>query len=218
MSNLILIMGNSGTGKSSSIRTLNPEETFIINILDKPLPFKGGKSSYNKEYKNYFVSDDPQEILKILQVLDTNKKYSHIKTVIIDDFQYCMSVPFMRRARESGWNKFTEIGQDAFQIIYTASKCVRNDLDIFILSHTEVGADNMIKIKTIGKIIDNNVDLHGVFTFVFHSLVIDGRYVFLTNQLDKYIAKSPMGLFDDLYIDNDLYEIKQKIKQYGEIE
>ncbi len=209
-----LIMGESGTGKSSSIRTLNPEETFVINVLDKPLPFKGFKNNYKpmtKDGGNYYATDSSSIILRAIESI--NKNRPEIRNVIIDDFQYIMANEFMRRAREKGFDKFVEIAQNAWNIVDACSKS-REDLFIFILSHTENDATGKSKCKTIGKMIDEKITLEGMFTIVLHSLVVDGKYKFLTQHDGAHIAKSPMGLFDEQFVDNDLLSIKDKMNDY----
>lgn len=212
MANLTLIIGESGTGKSSSIRNLDPSETYLVNVLDKPLPFKGFKNKYQqKEGGNYACCDNSPRICKIIDTI--SKERDNIKNVIIDDFQYIMANEFMRRAKERGFDKFTEIAQNAWEIISSAGRA-RDDLNIFILSHSETSEGGRVKCKTIGKMLDEKITLEGMFTTVLHSLVIDGEYKFLTQNDGKHNAKSPMGMFEDKYIDNDLLSIKQVITNY----
>lgn len=215
MANMVLVIGESGTGKSTSIRNLNPEETFIINILDKPLPFKGYKKNYKKITQesggNYFASDDIQRIKKMLIYIA--EKMPEIKNVIIDDFQYLMANEFMRRAKDRGFDKFTEIAQNAWSAIIQA-QLLRDDLTIYFLSHSEFSADGLYKCKTIGKMLDDKITLEGMFTVVLHTTVQDGKYKFLTQHDGAHIAKSPDGMFDDLLIDNDLSFVKSKMNEY----
>lgn len=209
-------MGESGTGKSHSIKNLNPEETFIINVLNKPLPFKGFKKKY-RDVKdagakaNYLATDDTTTILNYIERISNNRP--DIKTLIIDDFQYVMANQFLTRALEQGYKKFTEIGQSAWKIIRQSMSC-RDDLYVFILSHTEIDSLGRSKCKTIGKMLDEKITLEGMFTVVLHSLVHDGHYKFLTKNDGSHIAKSPLAMFDEQLIDNDLQEIKQKINLY----
>jgi len=213
MSVITLIIGESGTGKSTSIRTLNNEETFIINVLDKPLPFKGYKASY-KPKVNYSTTDKASQIL--LQIKYINEKMPHIKNVIIDDSQYIMANEFMRRARERGFEKFTEIAQNFWNIVIEAQAC-RDDLYFFFLSHNELDNSGKYKCKTIGKMLDDKITIEGMFTVVLHAFMEDGSYKFLTQNNGSYIAKSPMGMFKDNVIDNDLLQVKkQMVEYYGE--
>ena len=134
MSNLIVILGESGTGKSTAMRNLDPKETFVINVLSKPLPFRGYKKNYNTENKNYLESDQYSVILSWLDSI--NKKASHIKTIIIDDFSFLMNNEFMRRCREVGYGKFTEMGLNMFEIL-DICKSFRPDLYCYVMCHTE---------------------------------------------------------------------------------
>lgn len=212
MSKITLIMGKSGTGKSTSIRNLDPSETYIINSIDKFLPFPNSKQKYiQKEGGNYFASKDAGSIVKVLRGI--SQKRPEIKVIIIDDFQYIMSYEFMRRAKEKSFDKFIDIAYNAWLIIEEAQK-LREDLFVFILSHTAADEDGNINIKTIGKMTDNYIDLQGIFTCIFHSLVIDGKYVFLTHNNGKHVARNPMGLFEDDLIDNDLEKIKNRMSEF----
>ena len=215
MSNTILIIGESGSGKSTSIRNLNHEETIIINVLDKPLPFKGFKKKYSPvstgdKQANYFSTDDHRKIIECIPRVNDKKD---IKNLIIDDFQYIMANQFMKKALEKGYDKFTEIGQNAWQIIRDLTTC-REDLNCFVISHSDVDQTGKAKCKTIGKMLDDKICLEGMFTIVFHAITNDNKYKFLTQNDGIHIAKSPMGMFDSKYIDNDLLEINKKIYDY----
>lgn len=154
MSEIIAVVGQTGTGKSTSIESLNPKETVIINIVGKPLPFKGWKKNYTpltKQGGNFYVSNDSAKIVSILNHVSDNRP--DVKVIVIDDFQYLMSSEFMNRSSEQGWQKFTDIGRHAWDVINTA-KNLREDLKVFILSHDEVMAETYPpkrKIKTIGE-------------------------------------------------------------------
>lgn len=216
MSHLTLILGQSGTGKSTSFRNLPSDETVIINVMDKPLPFRGWKSKYiskNTEDKkaNYFSSDNANAICKAIRSISSNRP--EIKYLIIDDFGYVLSNEYFCRANEKGYEKFSSIGQNAFHIFNECAK-VRNDLYVFVTAHTELANDGSVKIKTIGKMLDEKFTPEGIFTYVFHARVIEGEYKFLTNSDGTHVAKSPMGMFDTPYIDNDLVEIIKKYEEY----
>ncbi len=213
MSNATLVIGKSGTGKSTSIRDFDEKETFIINVLDKPLPFKGYKKKYTKVTKeggNYFSSDNSDSIIKMIKYI--NNERTDIKNIVIDDFQYVMANEFMRRAMDKGWEKYTEIGKHAWEIIDFSIKC-RDDLFLFFLSHSD-DESGTSKCKTIGKMIDEKITLEGMFTIVLHTHVMDNKYKFITQNDGYHTAKSPMGMFDDLSIDNNLVFVKEKMKSY----
>ncbi len=211
MSNLIVILGESGTGKSTSMRNLNHEETVIINVLSKPLPFRGYKNCYNKENKNYLESDNYGTILKWLDAI--NKNAPHIKTVIIDDFSFLMNNEFMRRCRERGFDKFTEMGVNMFEILELC-KSFRPDLYCYVMCHTEKDHAGIIKPKTVGKMTADYVGIAERVSIVLHTQIIDMQYKFLTQNDGIHVAKSPMHMFSDIYIDNDLSVIRNVIEEY----
>ncbi|HXK00743.1 MAG TPA: AAA family ATPase [Buchnera sp. (in: enterobacteria)] len=216
MSNTILVIGESGSGKSSSIKNLPSHETCIINVLDKPLPFKGFKNNYiriqSDERKiNYLATDDTLKIRSSIKKI--NDERPEIKNIIIDDFQYIMANQFMRKALEKGYDKFTEIGQNAWNIIKDLTSC-RDDLKCYVLSHSDSDSYGKVKCKTIGKMLDDKICLEGMFTIVFHAITNDNKYKFLTQNDGIHLAKSPLGMFNEKYIDNDLNEINKKIDEY----
>jgi len=215
MSNAVLILGESGTGKSTSIRTLPPEETFIINVLGKPLPFRGGKKMYRKvdaEGKgNYFASDNHVRIKEAIEYV--NSKRPDIKYLVIDDFGYTISNDFMRKALVNGFQKFTEIGRDAWELLKSVNE-VRDDLLCFVTMHSDIDAAGRSKPKTIGKLLDEKVCVEGMFTVVLHSIVNDGQYYFVTNHDGSHMAKSPMGMFKENAVHNDLKLVADTIHAY----
>ena len=218
MANTTLILGESGTVKSTSIRNLNPDETFIIAVLDKPLPFRGAKIKYidkndGNRLVNYFSSDKYRVIIKAIEKI--SKERPDIKTIILDDWQYIMGNEYMSRADEKGFGKFTEIGQHAWQVI-NALVTARNDLNCFVLCHSDKNEDGKAKCKTIGRMLDEKITVEGMFTTVMHSLIVDGKYLFATQGDSSIIAKSPMGMFEDKYVPNDLQYVINKINEYAD--
>lgn len=211
MSNIILILGTSGSGKSTSTRNLPSEETFYINVLDKPLPFRGYKKKYNEGNKNYYATDDYAKIIAFIRAV--NERRPEIKNIVIDDFNFVLSNEYMRRARENGFTKFTEMGIHTFDIVEELKK-LREDLFCFIMSHTEADHEGVIKPQSVGKMVPNKVSIEGRITTVFHARVIGGEFKFLTQFDGLYSAKTPMGLFSDLYIDNDLQYVKEQMHAY----
>lgn len=216
MSNAIFIIGESGTGKSTSIRNLDEKTTFIINVLDKPLPFKGARKNYllctkDNPEGNYAATDDTMKIKSLINAI--NERRLDIKTLIIDDFNYILTNEFMRQALVKGYEKFSVLGQNAWSIINTLNK-TRPDLDCFLISHSQFDEHGKSKPKTIGKMIDEKVCLEGMTTICLHSLIVDGKYKFLTQNDGVHSAKSPFGMFENSLIDNDLLYVKEKINQY----
>ena len=224
----IAIVGESGSGKSTSLRNLNPDETFIISTTGKPLPFRSWKKKYKKlkkinetEYTgNYFTSANYEKIIKVLKVV--NSKLPHIKQVVIDDFQYVLSYEFVDRATEVGYSKFSELAQHAMEILRYAEQ-MREDCKMIFLTHSENVGDALnpkYVIKTVGKLLSEKVTLEGLFTYLFFTKVYEGDegkmvYKLLTNTDGTCIAKTPLGMFDELEIDNDLNEIIQVIDEYN---
>lgn len=224
----IAIVGESGTGKSTSLRNLNPETTFIISTTGKPLPFRAWKKKYipikiegKNVSGNYYVSSKWDQILKILQIID--KMMPHIKQVIIDDFQYVLSYEFVDRATEVGYTKFSELAQHAMEILRYSEK-MREDCKMIFLTHSENIGDNVnpkYVIKTVGKLLSEKVTLEGLFTYIFFTKVNEGdsgrmEYKLITNNDGSCVAKTSLGMFEDLEIDNDLDEIIKVIDAYNE--
>lgn len=226
----IAVVGESGTGKTTSLRNLNPEETFIISVTGKPLPLRNYRKKYiplkvnGKEVTgNYYVSSKWDQILTVLQIV--NKKLPQIKQVVIDDFQYVLSYEFVDRATEVGYGKFSELAQHAMEILRYAEQ-MREDCKIIILTHSENVGDNInpkFVIKTVGKLLSEKVTLEGLFTYIFFTKVTEGddgkmQYKFITNNDGTCCAKTSFGMFDQLEIDNDLNEIIKVIDEYNGVE
>jgi len=208
MSTSVLILGESGSGKSTSIRNLDPESTVILNTINKPLPFKEWKTKFKDKV---FVSDKHSSIVNTLKNISEKEKNKHIKTVILDDAQYIMANEYMRRASEGGYDRFTEIANHMWSIINCANN-LREDLTVVVMAHTEI-QDGRRKIKTIGKMLDSMITLEGMFTIVLYTTVDEG-YFFKT-QTDGYdTCKSPMEMFSEARIPNDLQIVIDAIKDY----
>jgi len=223
MNEIIAVVGQTGTGKSTSVDSLDPKETVIINIIGKPLPFRGWKQKYFgklSEGGNFLISHESSVIVKALKFISESRP--EVKQVIIDDFQYLMSTEFMNRSDEKGWEKFTDIARHAWDVINT-SRSLREDLKVFVLSHDEIIMENFApkrKIKTIGKMLDDKITLEGLFTVVLFTNVTknnengDLEYRFITQNDGSTTGKSPRGMFENLLVPNDLSFVIQKINQY----
>ncbi len=228
MAELIAIVGESGSGKTTSIRNLDPKHTFIVSTTGKRPGIKGANKKYQnfaiadgKISGNFYSSSSVEQIGKVLQVID--KKMPEINTVVIDDFQYIMGFEAMDRAKEKSYDKFTDMAQHAYQVLKTAMN-MRDDLNIVVSTHSENIGDRInpyFKMKTLGKMLDSVITLEGLFTYVLFTTVQrddEGTptYKFITNSDGTCTAKSPMGLFDDIYVDNDLNYVVNRIKEYNE--
>lgn len=219
-SKLIGIVGNTGTGKSTSIKHLDSKETYIINVAKKELPFKGAEKMYNTENKNYKEVDDINDVTRLLLTL--SEKAPQIKNIIIEDSNYMMSFRMAEKATEVGFTKFTILMRDMVDLFKTARK-LRDDIKVFYFSHPETIEDGGeivgYKIKTSGKALDNQIALEGLFTICLYTYVEESKdgaanYYFLTNRFKKFPAKSPSGMFEELKVPNDLNLVCKKVDEY----
>jgi|TARA_R100000479_G_scaffold89330_2_gene43749 hypothetical protein len=225
MAQSVLIIADSGSGKSTSMRTLDPQNTVIINIANKPLPFKGWKSKYtpmNKENpKGNLVSvSSAAGVAKAMKHVNDNMP--HITTLVVDDWQYMSSFEYFDRAQEKGYDKFTSIAANLAHVA-KLPKDMRSDLTIFFLTHSEESTDinghKRVKAKTVGKMIDNALTLEGLFSIVLFGKVRkddDGvlEYGFETQNNGENTCKSPMGMFEEPFIPNDLAYVLDCIDKY----
>lgn len=200
----ILILGDSGTGKSASLRNFKDDEILVINSAGKPLPFKNHFETVTPRFDH--LTDD------ILDVLKKTMK----KVVVVDDAQYIMSFQYMRRIKEAGWDKWNDIQGDFFNIIQMCDY-LPNDTIVYFLSHIQRDEQGHEKIKTMGKMLDEKITIEGLFTTVLKTSVQDGKYYFITQNNGLDTVKSPMGMFDSYAIDNDLKYVDTKIRNYYEI-
>ncbi len=214
----ILIIGESGSGKSTSLENLNPKETFIINVKGKSLPWQGFKKQYSAENKNLFNTDQAGQVLDALQKISDTRP--EIKQIIVDDWQFISSAELMARSSEKGFEKFTSIAKSIYSIA-DKPRQLRDDLKVFYLTHSEDVVDSdgnrKTKAKTVGKMIDNQITLEGLFTIVLYTNVEKTKegmkYQFVTNSDGTNTAKSPKGMFD-AKIPNDLKEVIKRIDKY----
>ncbi len=225
MAQSILIIAESGAGKSTSIANLNPKETFIINVANKPLPFKGWKSKYKiwsreDQSGNMYTRPIAKEIEACLKYV--SEKRPEIKNIVIDDFQYIFAFEYFERAEEKGYDKFTSIAKNMASIAKLPI-VLREDLHVFFLTHAEESQDlegrRRFKAKTIGKLVDNSLTLEGLYSIVLFGKVKkdkDGNinYVFETQNNGENTCKSPAGMFESFEIPNDLEFVKQAIINY----
>lgn len=202
---LVYVLGRTGTGKSYSMRNFPKDKLALINVQGKILPFKGSGTI------EQICTDNSDEVMKALK--NFSKTY---KTIVIDDFQYLMANEFMRRAYENGWDKFTEMGRHAWDVADKVRE-LPNDVIIYIMCHTDTDNDGIERLKTIGKLLDEKIYLEGMSTIVLKTVVSDGKYSFVTQNNGKDTVKSPADMFPGYAIDNDLYYVDQKIREYYEL-
>lgn len=212
MSYATLILGESGSGKTASLRNIDPESCLLIQPVRKPLPFRaaGWKELSASHPGNIFVADDPGRILNAM-------RKSSKDIIIVDDFQYILANMFMKARDVKGFDKFSQIGGAGFDVFRTATELDENKR-VYIFAHTQTGEDGITRIKTIGRMLDEKVVLEGLITTVLRTTVESGKYLFRTQNSGADTVKSPMGMFDSETIDNDLNEVDKTICSYYGIE
>lgn len=221
MSEPVLILGKSGAGKSSGIRTLPPEKTFLFNVCGKELPFKGARKLFaplQNGKGNSVTMDDYDTIHKTIQWLESNRPQTEY--IVFDDSQYLLVNEFMRKHSSKGkgndiFQLYNDIGDHFWNLLWQ-SKFLRLNCTVFFLHHTETTDTGETKAKSIGKMLDEKVDIPGMFTCVFLAKRDGDKNYFLTQNDGTHPAKTPAGMFTDLKIDNDLLLVAQTIKKYYE--
>lgn len=224
MANNVIILGKTGSGKSTSIKSLDPKETVIINTLKKRLPFKGSSSMYNKDNKNIFNLEDYTNIISLLQ--NISDKALQIKNIVLDDIIYVMRKEYFKRSKEQGYGKYTELASHFQQIISTCEN-LREDINVFFILHSEdITSDGTItgyKVSTIGKLLDSQYNPIEVVPMVLYaSILYDekgnpsyGFYTHATKEGGVEIpAKTPEGMFEDDFIPNDLGAVTKAMSAY----
>ena len=208
MAEKILIMGESGTGKSTSIRNCDPEITAIINPVGKPLPFRG-----SKKFTTLNGETDADKICDFMREQASSGK----KIIIVDDFQYVLAVPYMNRIKETGWDKYNDFGSNYFNIIDVCNE-LPEDVCVYYMTHCETLDNGLTTVKLIGKLLREKITVEGLFTIVLKTGTSEGKYFFFTQNSGKDTVKSPLGMFDSFSIDNDLAYVDAKIRNYYEFD
>ena len=213
MSKLIGVMGESGAGKSTSLRNLDPATTYIIDADKKGLSWKGWKNQYNSGNRNYTAIDDPNTIRSLCR--NINEKASHIKTLVIDTLNGIMVADEMRRSKEKGFDKWQDLASCVWGIVDDCLK-FREDLTVIFICHSQTDMNEngylWTRIKTSGKKLDKIV-LESKFNTVLLAKCIDGKHIFET-QSNFSTAKSPMGAFETMEIDNDMQKVIEALEEF----
>ena len=196
----VLVLGSSGSGKSTSMRNFDVDEVGIFNVASKPLPFrkkipKIDNATYDKIYK---VLKEPK-----------------LKKYVIDDSQYLMAFESFDHAKETGYGKFTNMALNFRNLIDFIIRSTPDDVIVYMLHHTEVTEDGKLKAKTLGKMLDNQLTVEGLFSIVLLCQVEGTEHYFLTNSDGTNPAKSPMEMFE-FKIDNNLKMVDETIREYYE--
>lgn len=213
MSTVICVMGESGAGKTTSMRNLDSQTTYYIDCDKKGLSWRGWKAAYNAENKNYIKTDDQKMILSILRGI--NDKRPNINTIVIDTINGIMVADEMRRSKEKGYDKWIDLAVAIYDIIDYALT-MRDDISVVFVAHTQTDHDDngymFTRIKTSGKKLDK-ITLESKFPVVLLAKVIDGKHVFET-KANFSSAKTPMGAFDSEFIDNDIASVLEVLKEF----
>jgi len=213
MSRVICVAGESGSGKTTSLRNLDPKSTYIIDADRKGLSWKGWKTQYNSENKNYMQTSDVPTIKKVLA--NINEKANHIKVVVIDTLNTIMIDDEMARAKEKGYDKWQDLAMSVWDLVSNAH-LYRDDLTVVFMAHTQTERDDsgfyFTRIKTSGKKLDKIV-LESKFTTVLLSKCVEGKYVFETQSRNS-TAKSPLGVFEEFEIENDITEVIKRLEDF----
>ena len=201
----VLIIGKSGSGKSTSLRNFKQEDVGIINVISKPLPFK---NTNNLKIVN---TDNYADVKTILTSCKT-------KSIVIDDAGYLITNQFMRKHANAGagnavFSLYNDIADNYWTLTEIVKTLPENKIVYFIM-HEDKNDFGDIKPKTIGKLIDEKVCLEGLFSIVLRAKKVDKNYYFFTQSTENDVAKSPIGMFNDLYIDNDLKKVDNIIREF----
>lgn len=216
MAKALCIMGESGSGKTTSLRNLDPATTYIVDCDKKGLSWKGWRDQYNSEKKNYFCTDYPQTALKLLQNINEKEQCKHIRVVVFDTINGLMVADEMRRMYEKGYDKWQDLAASIYELVDYALT-VRPDLTPVFIAHTQTDRDDngfkFTRIKTSGRKLDK-ITLESKFSTVFYAVFENGQYVFKTKTDGTNTAKSPFGAFESDTIPNDLNEAIKALEGY----
>lgn len=198
----ILILGKSGSGKSTSLRNFKHDEVAVVNVMDKPMPFKG-------KFDSMAATTNYEDVKQLL--FKTDKK-----AIVIDDFGYMMTNHLMQ-GKDAGGNKydlFDDIASKPWNLLEWVRKRLPEDKIVYFIMHEDYNESGGVKPKTIGKMTDDKICLEGLFTVVLRCVFKDDKHIFQTHMRGDDVTKSPMGMFEEDEIDNDLRLVDEKIREY----
>lgn len=211
----VLLMGASGSGKSTSLRNLPAEETAIINITNKPMPFKNkdGKTivtlkDFSKEGENELTYEE------LYKRINATIQKTDKKIIVIDDSSYMMAFENFEKATNKGYDKFTTMAKNYYDLIKSAISCSDEKI-VYVITHEEIDDVNQLyRPKTIGKMLSNQLVIEGLFSIVLRSVYKNGDYIFQTQNDGTSVCKTPMDMFEQKEIPNDLFEVDKIIREY----
>lgn len=198
----VLLIGKSGSGKSASLRNFKKDEIAIANVLGKPLPFKTDLEAPKV--------DDYNIILKAIQ--NTNKK-----VIVIDDANYLITNEFMNKSSVKGFDKYNEMGNNFFNLI-NGIKNIEGGKTVYLIMHEDTDEEGNVKPKTIGKLLDDKVNIQGMFTICIRAMFDNGNYIFRLKTNGQDCVKTPIGLFEEDQMENDLKKVDEKIREYYDLD
>lgn len=215
MAKVIGIYGESGSGKTTSMRNLDPATTFYIDCDKKGMSWKGWREQYQFEKHNYMATDQISTVQNVLDKISTQENMQHIKVAVIDTLNGLMVADEVRRMKEKGYDKWVDLAQCVWELLdhlYT----LRDDLTVIVICHSQTQKEDdgytFTRIKTSGKKLDK-LNIESKLTTVLLATVKDGRYIFHTHA-DHSTTKTPLGAFDDDEIDNDIVEVLKALEEY----
>lgn len=215
MAMTIAIMGESGSGKTTSMRNLPPESTMYIDADQKGLSWRGWRTAYNKENRNYVRTSNKDTIQTIFQRIGAEAEFAHIRTIVVDTINGIMVDDEMSRMKEKGYDKWADLAFSVYGLVSFALK-MRDDLTVIFLAHAQAERDDngnvWTHIKTSGKKLDKIV-LESKFTTVLYSKCIDGKHVFETHA-NYSTAKTPLGAFEEMVIPNDIVSVLERLEEF----
>lgn len=215
MAKTICEMGESGSGKTTSMRNLDPATTFYLDCDKKGLSWKGWRSQYSRENQNYWDTDNPSTVMQILEKINTGDNMKHIKTVVIDTINGVMVAEEMRNAKVQGFGKWTDLAQYVWEI-FDYCLTMRDDVTVIIVAHSITDTDDngivFTHIRTNGRKLEKIV-LESKLTTVLLAECKDGKYI-LHTRADRSTVKTPLGAFEEDEIDNDITKVLEALKEY----
>lgn len=215
MSKVIGIMGESGSGKTTSMRNLDPKTTFYIDCDKKGLSWKGWRKQYSEANKNYMQTDFAQIVQQAIKNISENENAKHIKTIVIDTLNGLMVADEVRRMKEKGYDKWQDLAQCVWMLLDSLYS-YRDDLTIIVVCHSQTQKEDdgytFTRIKTSGKKLDK-LNVESKLTTVLYAVAKDGKYIFKTHA-ENSTAKTPLGAFDEDEIENDIVKVLKALEDY----
>jgi len=206
----VLIIGESGSGKTYSVKNLPPEEVAILLCEKNRLPFK-------KQFTTFKVKESVSEkgvVVRQSQIVHAALKKASRKIYVVDDSQYLMANEYFDRMYEQGYLKYSEIGCRFRDVVHVVNNELPDDVVVYFLHHPEDTASGKLKAKTIGRVLDDKLTLEGCFDIVLYAFIVDGKHVFVTQSDGTNTAKSPEDMFPEPAIPNDLAYVDTAIRDY----